>query len=173
MSESKQTGLIKSIGRLLARTAILSLSFAYLISFFVDGIQSIGIAPTPWPFTGFGQYQASLMPKSNDPLLSAFDNFVIIYNCAFPGASRLGCGIGIIAAAFWSMHDSSAAKPLERGVIGLLAGAIIGFRLALMFSSKAATVLSACLLFALFFCMYLLLADRKKQVPELPLIKQH
>lgn len=166
----KHTG--KGLAILLIRTLLLSLIFAYGMSFLIDGIQNIGIAPVPWPFSAIGQYQARVQTEqqTTNALVNTFDNFLFFYNCAFPGASRLGCGIGMISAAFWTMHDTPAGCQLRRTIIGLVAGAIIGFRLTLMISSKASTVFGSTIIFLLGFSIYMTLADRKSTIKDLPLI---
>lgn len=170
---AKNRGLAKSIMQLLARTAILSLLFAFIMSFFVDGIQCIGIAPWPFPFSALGQYQGNLASiTSKDPLAKSFAEFLLLYNCAFPLNSRLGCGIGMIAAAFWTLHDTKTESRLHRATMGALAGAIIGFRMALMISSKAQTVLAGSLLFALVLSLYMLMSARKEEITDLPILQE-
>lgn len=162
----------EGLGALVIRTFILSLVLAYLMSL-IDGLHNIGVAPLIFPFTSLGQYQPRLnaaMPTS--PLVAGFDNFVFLYNCAFPGASRLGCGIGMIAASFWTLHATPPNCRIQRAGIGIIAGALIGFRLTLMLTSSAVGVLSATAIFSLGMAAYMLCADRRPGIPSLPLVVQ-
>lgn len=155
---------------LLLRTLVLALVLAYALSF-IDGLRTYGITPFVWPFSGFGQFQPRLaqeLPAA--PWVRAFDDFLFFYNCAFPVAGRLGSGIGMIAAGFWTLHLTDPSCRLQRIGLAAVAGAIIGFRLTLMLTSSAITVFSATILSAIAFTFYMSSADKKPGIPSLPLI---
>ena len=164
----KQIGA--GLGLLLLRVLILSLALSYLMSL-IDGLRTAGEAPLALPFSALGQYQPRLDNAVSAPwYVLSFDKFLFWYNCAFPGASRLGCGIGIILASFWTLHTTPAERRLQRAVTGIVAGALIGFRLTLMVTSSALVVLSMTVIFALGLTVYMLCADSRPGIPPLPLV---
>lgn len=153
---------------LVIRTLALSLILAYLLSI-IDGLRTLGQTPFLFPFSALGQYQPKIESSANSsPLVSAFSNFVFLFNCTFPGASRLGSGIGMIAAAFWTLHEIPRECRMQRIFLSLAAGAIIGFRLMLMVSSSAVGVLGASVIFSLSICAYMNISARSKPIEPLP-----
>ena len=159
------------LAELFLRCTILALLLALVWSF-AEGMRTYGISPLLLPFSSLGQFQPRLLTAVNsNPLLGAFDNFLVFYNCAFPGANRLGSGIGIIAGAFWTLHRIPHSCIPRRAYLGAIAGALIGFRLMMMVSSSATTVFAAMLFGAISVSLYLVSADRRPRVPDLPLVR--
>lgn len=155
---------------LFLRVLILSLSLALLMSC-IDALQKFGSAPLVLPFSALGQYQPQIQKAtSQSPLEAAFDSLVLWYNCAFPGGSRLGSGIGTIFACFWTLHTTPKSPGLHRIVLGAVAGALLGFRMTLMLSSNAYTVLAAGLLGAVAFSVYMVVTAKPDKIPPLPII---
>lgn len=158
------------LGLLLLRILALSLTLAYLMSL-IDGLRTIGIVPLLLPFSALGQYHPHLEAVTESSWVVSFvDNLVYLYNCAFPGASRLGSGIGMIAACFWTLHTTPPGCWVRRAGTGTVAGALIGFRLTLMLTSSPVIVFSATIIGCLAMGAYMLCADRRKGIPRLPLI---
>lgn len=167
--------VLKALGLLTLRCLVLSLVLAYLMGF-IEGLRTVGISPFVFPFTAQSTPRLMTTELLKDPLALAIDNFLYAYNCAFPGACRLGNGVGLIAGAFWSLH-STAVKPfngtstlMERCVIGLTAGFIIGFRMMFMISSKPMGVLVASIVGMLSFCIYMLVTAKKPVTPRIPIV---
>lgn len=165
----------KALMILFVRCLFLSLALAYLMGF-IEGLRTMGNTPFMFPFTVLQTPRLLTAQVLNDPLALTIDNFLYAYNCSFPGACRLGNGIGLVAGAFWSLHSTSV-KPfngmpayIERGVIGLLAGFIIGSRMMFMLSSRPYAVLDAGFIGMLSFCVYLLLAAKKPVTPRIPIV---
>lgn len=153
------------------RCTVLALIFA-LVWAFAEGMRTYGISPLLLPFSSLGQFQPRLQTTVNsNPLIMAFDNFLFFYNCAFPGANRLGSGIGIIAGAFWTLHRIPHACIPRRAYLGAIGGAVIGFRLMMMVSSSAAIVFGAMLVGAIGLALYMVSADQRPRIPDLPLVK--
>lgn len=163
--------LRNGLGRLLLSELIFSIVLAYALAI-IDGLRFLQW-PVVLPFSAIGQYQPQIessQPKS--PVELAFDNFVFLYNCAFPGGSRLGCGIGMIGAAFWNLYQLRRGCQLQRLVIGLLAGMIIGFRMTLMISSSANLILFATVVSSIAFAIYMVKGDKKPSLPSLPIVQR-
>lgn len=156
---------------LVVRVLVLSLALAYLMSI-LNALQYWGMAPMYLPFSGVDQFRPGQdAAGSAEPIVTAFDNFVYLYNCAFPGASRLGSGIGMIFACFWTLHSVDRNCRAPRIALGALCGAIIGFRLILMLSSSATGVLSSMIVSSIGFAIYMAIADRKPGIPSLPIVQ--
>lgn len=156
---------------LLIRCSVLALLFA-LTWAFAEGMRTYEISPLLLPFSTLGQFQPRVTTAVNsNPLIIAFDNFLFFYNCAFPGANRLGSGIGIIAGAFWTLHRIPHSCIPRRAFLGAIAGAVIGFRMMMMVSSSATIVFSATLLGAVSIALYMVAADQRPRIANLPLIK--
>lgn len=159
------------LSELTIRCTVLALIFA-LVWAFAEGMRTYGISPLLLPFSSLGQFQPRLQTTVNsNPLIMAFDNFLFFYNCAFPGANRLGSGIGIIAGAFWTLHRLPHACIPRRAYLGAIAGAVIGFRLMMMVSSSATVVFGAMLMGAIGIALYMVSADQRPRIPDLPLVK--
>ena len=157
---------------LLGRMIVLSIVLAYVASL-IDGLRFYGTLPLILPFSAIGHYQPRVdLNNADSGMVAAFDSFLFFYNSAFPGGSRLGCGIGMISAAFWTLHSVSGGCWPQRAALGLMAGAVIGFRCTLMLSSSAKFVLGSTVLFSLAFLVYMLVTDREKEVASLPLVLQ-
>ncbi|MBX9689773.1 MAG: hypothetical protein K2X27_23895 [Candidatus Obscuribacterales bacterium] len=170
-SELKLRHFAQGLLLLTLRSLLLGLLLAYLLSV-IDWFRTLGMSPLYLPFSGIGQYQPRLESAAAQPaFVKGFENFLFYFNCAFPGASRLGSGIGVIAAAFWTLHDAPKSCKVQRLSLGLLAGALIGFRLMLMISSSAFTVLGATVFAALAFAVYMALSSGKSEIPRLPLVE--
>ena len=158
---------------LLVRCSMLAIILAVVWAF-ADGMRTFGISPMVLPFSSLGQYQPRMhLNQVQSPLMTLFDNFLVFYNCAFPGANRLGSGIGIIGGAFWALHSMPHLCLPQRSLVAAIAGALIGFRAMMMLSSSAPIVLAATILGALGISIYMTVADRKARIPELPLAKMY
>jgi len=162
------THLVRGVGAYTIKLVGLSLLLAYLLSC-IDSFRSFGIVPAAFPFTALGQYQPHIDLEANKSALqAAFDNFLLLFNCTFPGYSRLGSGIGMIASSFWMLHTVPKNCMPQRAVIGTLAGFVIGFRSMLMLTSSSKPVIEAAVCGAVFFAFYLLVTAGKKEIPPLP-----
>ncbi|MBX9572039.1 MAG: hypothetical protein K2X77_24315 [Candidatus Obscuribacterales bacterium] len=169
-SKLRPAHFFEGLLELIIRCSCLALAFA-LIWAFAEGMRTYGTSPLLLPFSTLGQYQPRLHTTVNsNPLIIAFDNFLFFYNCAFPGANRLGSGIGIIAGAFWTLHRVPHSCIPRRAYLGAIAGAVIGFRMMMMVSSSATIVFGAMLLGAIGIALYMVAADQRTRVPDLPLV---
>ena len=166
-----QASLIDLLLVYLARLLILSILLAYLMSL-IDVFRTYGYGIAAWPFTALGQYQPHISNDSGKSVfIDWFENILFWYNCAFPGYSRMGCGIGMIAASFWTLHTLPQQRLLERITIGALCGAVIGFRGMLMVTSSPTLVPAAALIFAVFFAVYMAWTNVPKGLASLPIVK--
>ena len=165
-------GACRLLGIMLLRILVLGISLAYLFSI-IEGLRTMGIAPFSFPFSLLGTYQPRIISPAvaASPFLRAFDDFLFLFNCTFPSASRMGSGIGMVASAFWTLHDARNCSRLQRIVIGVVAGAIIGFRLTMMISNSASFVLMSTTVFCLGFTTYMALAGTKAELPRIPLVQ--
>jgi hypothetical protein len=93
------------------------------------------------------------------------------YNLTFIGATRFGSGLGMLAGAIWALAvvgSTRARYPAAaRAVAGLLGGAFIGGRLALMLGSFPRTLLWGTICGALIGAA-MLAAGARESIPELP-----
>lgn len=160
------------LGKLFLRIAVMSLVLAYLLPL-IDGLRTMGVTPFQFPFSQLGQYQPRITnPEIQDSaFLKSFDDFVFLLNCTFPGASRWGTGVGTLYAAFWTMHDTPPTCKVQRLVIGIVAGAIIGFRATLMISNSPVFIFACTLISTFGFALYMTLADRKPAIPRIPIVQ--
>lgn len=166
---------LKALGILFLRTVVLSMALAYLMAI-AEGLRTTGVLPYYFPFSPLVHDQARLINAAvaKDPLALKIDDFLYAFNCAFPAATRMGQGLGMISAAFWSMHSTSVkqnASLIERVVIGALAGAIIGFRLPFVVIHNPKTILFTTLIGMVGFSIYLVIAGRKKPIPSIPIVE--
>jgi len=164
--------LLAGWARLFLRVIVLSLVLAYLMSL-IDAMYKCGTAPTAFPFSEIGHTHPRLPYNAGviGALLAAIvDNILNLYNQAFPGYSRLGSGIGIIFACFWTLHDTSPQCRIQRFGNGIVAGALIGFRGMLMLTSSPSYVLLTSIFVCVFMTLYMLTADRKPAIPQMPLV---
>lgn len=161
--------LAKGLLSYLIRLIVLSLSVAYILAC-VDALRAYGVTPAAFPFTTLGQYQPLIDSENKTSFQAAFDNFFLLFNCAFPGGSRMGSGIGTLAASFWTLHILPNNCRAQRTVLGCLIGFIIGARGLLTVSSSANIVCGAGVLGAIFFTVYMISTACKREIPPLPIV---
>lgn len=155
------------------RMVILSMVLAYIMAL-IEGLRTVGTnTPFYLPFSQLGQYQPRLVSDAvaSNPVAMFIDNYLYLYNCAFPGASRMGHGIGTLAACFWSLHSASSSSRNERIVMGAIVGAVIGFRIVFMVTSNSMTLIYATALGLIGFAVSMALSDRKPPIPTIPIVK--
>lgn len=162
--------IVKGLSAYLLKLVILSLVLAYLFSI-IDALRSYGVMPAVFPFTMLGQYQPQIDGANKSEFQAAFDNFLLWFNCAFTGGSRMGSGIGTLGASFWTLYILPKNCFSQRIVTGFLAGAVIGFRSLLMVSTSATLISGAAIVSAIFFAVYVAVKTGKKDIPPLPIVK--
>jgi hypothetical protein len=152
----------------LLRSLVLTLALAYLMACF-DALRAFGVSQAAFPFTTLGQYQPSIVDGSRSAFQAAFDNFLLLFNCAFPGGTRMGSGIGTLAASFWALHLLPINCWPQRVILGCFIGFIIGSRALLTVSSSVNVVIGAGVISAIVISIYMISVGRKRQIPSLPL----
>ena len=160
--------LVNGFVSYLLRCLVLTLALAYLMAC-VDALRAYGVSQAAFPFTTLGQYQPLMDDGSKSAFQAAFDNFFLLFNCAFPGGTRMGSGIGTLAASFWTLHLLPRNCKLQRVLLGCLIGFVIGARALLTVSSSANVVLGAGIISSIVISIYLMLSVTKRQIPSLPL----
>ena len=76
-----------------------------------------------------------LTPDYHNPILNFVASGIDLYNHSFPNNSRFGSGLGLIAGAFTSLNIFAHCNTRARVTGGIIAGWMIGGRLALTFTS--------------------------------------
>lgn len=159
----------KNAVTLIARILILSIVLAYLMSL-VENLRLFGMGSVSWPFSTLGDYHPpSPGSSASDSLLLGYcERFIYLLNCAFPGGSRLGSTIGTLAASYWTLYTTPRYGKLQRCLIGILAGSIIGFRGALVITSFPNLCLAASIISSILFAIYMLRSEGAEKIPDLP-----
>lgn len=102
------------------------------------------------------------------PLEALATSIINWYNLTFIGATRFGSGLGIIAGGIWSLTLVKGFPRVARVLAGLIGGALIGGRLALMLGSFPRTFLGSTICGALIGALIMMLVSDQKHIPELP-----
>ncbi len=140
-------------------------------------ITSATILGAAWMAVGWMRFygiEVGVLPQAlpvapcdyNNELLSLIGRALDCYNCTFQGNSRFGSGLGVIAGASIALLLIPADNRAGRATGALVAGALVGGRISLTFTSDPAPFLFGSLATALVFLIVEYLT--RQQLPALP-----
>lgn len=149
-------------GKLVASCVVLSVPLAFLM-LVVNYMRTFGL-----PSDIAAATSQALTNSSFTGLYFWMDQVIAWYNAVFPGYARFGSGLGILIAAFWTLNEVRSASVVTRLVGGLMCGAVIGGRSALMVSSSPRFVLTGIIIGSIGGAAYLIFSGRPSPFQPLP-----
>ena len=102
------------------------------------------------------------------PLEALAINFMNWYNITFIGATRFGAALGVISGALWSCSLLKSYPRVARFTAGLLAGALIGSRLAQILGPFPRTFIAVTICGAALGALTVTITPSKDHIPPLP-----
>ncbi|HEY9755010.1 MAG TPA: hypothetical protein V6C97_07615 [Oculatellaceae cyanobacterium] len=135
----------------------------------VDWLRAYGSGLNPFPYFDSIHYQVEPFRfEKPGTLLGSIEDLNNWYNLNFRGATRFGSGLGFIFGAFFSMSLFEQEALALRIVAGVVAGAAMGGRSALMLGSGARWSLIGYLVGASIGALYMTISAAPPKFRKLP-----
>jgi hypothetical protein len=135
----------------------------------VDWLRTYGSGLSAFPYFDAAHYQAEPFRfEKPGTLMGSIEDLNNWYNLNFRGATRFGSGLGFIFGAFFAMTLFEQNSFAWRIVAGIIAGAAMGGRSALMLGSGARWSLIGYLVGASLGALYMVVSAAPARISKLP-----